>query len=47
MKYKVISVSGEQKFQNLLDYMSSRGWRLVTFRVRNHIYNFVAVFERE
>lgn len=47
MKYKVISVSGEKKIQNLLNDMRSRGWRLVTFRVRDHIYNFVAVFARE
>lgn len=44
MKYKVMSVSGEQNFQKLLDDMSAQGWRFVTFDVRGHIYDFVAVF---
>lgn len=46
IEYKVRTVSGEQKFQQLLNDMANLGYRLVSFCNVGGIYNIMAVFVR-
>ena len=43
-EYKVRTVSGEKKFQQLLNDMARQGYRLVSFSYVDDIYNIMAVF---
>ena len=43
-EYKVRTVSGERKFQQLLNDMVQQGYRLVSFSYVDDIYNIMAVF---
>ena len=45
-EYKVRAVSGERKFQLLLNDMAQRGYRLVSFSYVGGIFNIMAVFGR-
>ncbi len=45
-EYKVRTVSGEKKFQLLLNDMANQGYRLVSFSYVGGVFNIMAVFER-
>ena len=44
--YRVRSVSGERKFQQLLNDMALQGYRLVSFSYVGGVFNIMAVFGR-
>lgn len=43
-EYKVRTVSGEKKFQLLLNDMANQGYRLVSFSYIGGVFNIMAVF---
>lgn len=43
-EYKVRTVSGEKKFQLLLNDMARQGYRLVSFSYVGGVFNIMAVF---
>ena len=43
-EYKVRTVSGERKFQQLLNDMAQQGYRLVSFSYVGGVFNIMAVF---
>lgn len=47
VEYKVRGVSGERKFQELLNDMARQGYRLVSFSYVEGVYNILAVFVKE
>lgn len=46
-EYRVRSVSGERKFQQLLNDMAQQGYRLVSFSYMGGVFNIMAVFVKE
>ena len=44
VEYKVRTVSGERKFQQLLNDMAQQGYRLVSFSYVGGVFNIMAVF---
>ena len=46
-EYKVRTVSGERKFQLLLNDMVQQGYRLVSFSYVGGVFNIMAVFVKE
>lgn len=44
--YKVRTVSGEKKFQQLLNDMANQGYRLISFSYVGGVFNIMAVFGR-
>ena len=44
--YRVRSVSGERKFQLLLNDMANQGYRLISFSYVGGVFNIMAVFGR-
>ena len=45
-EYRVRSVSGERKFQQLLNDMANQGYRLISFSYVGGVFNIMAVFVR-
>ena len=46
-EYRVRSVSGERKFQQLLNDMAQQGYRLVSFSYVGGVFNIMAAFVKE
>ena len=45
-EYRGRSVSGERKFQQLLNDMDNQGYRLISFSYVGGVFNIMAVFGR-